>query len=135
METRALSAPDGTLFAALPIYADESTLPAFVQLSIVGSQGCESEVFRNRFDDVEDEGRLDAELDGATDAQLGALGEEAAAALLEENFEAIIVALGDAGMPRDEGRQDLDVVAIVDGELVAFEVKTLYRSRRAEPGA
>lgn len=34
-------------------------------------------------------------------------------------------------MPRVEGRQDLDLIAVVEGELVAFEVKTTYHSRRA----
>lgn len=131
MERRAISAPAGTLFAVVLIYIDRSALPAFVQLAILSPGGGESRFFRNRFDDIGDTDRLAAELGGATDAQLGALGEEATAVLLEEDLGAILVAMGDAGMPRDEGRQDLDLVAIVDGELTAFEVKTRYRSARA----
>lgn len=34
-------------------------------------------------------------------------------------------------MPRDSGRQDLDAVAIVDGELIAYEVKSRFHERRA----
>lgn len=131
MERRAVSSPAGTLFAVALIYVDRSALPGFVQLAILSPDGTESRFFRNRFDDIEDTNRLTAELDGATDAQLGALGEEATAVLLEEDLGATLVAIGDAGMPRDEGRQDLDLIAIVDGELTAFEVKTRYRSARA----
>lgn len=131
MERRALAAPAGTLFAVVLNYVDRSALPGFVQLAILSPDGGESRLFRNRFDHIDDTYRLAAELDGATDAQLGALGEEATATLLEEEFGAILVALGDAGMPRDKGHQDLDLVAIVDGELTAFEVKTRYRAVRA----
>jgi hypothetical protein len=67
----------------------------------------------------------------ATSTQVGALGEETAAVLLEEVWEATIVAMGDAGMPRDGASQNLDLLAFVDGELIAYEVKTRYRSKRA----
>jgi hypothetical protein len=73
---------------------------------------------------------LSIQLAGAIDAQIGALGEETAAVALEV-VSAILVAMGDAGMPRDHHRQELDLLAIVDGSLVAFEVKTRYRSRDA----
>jgi hypothetical protein len=42
-----------------------------------------------------------------------------------------VVTMGDAGMPRQGGRQDLDLVAVVDGELTVFEVKTRFRSKDA----
>ena len=131
MERRALLAPQPALFAVYLIYRDQSSLPCFVQLAILGTEWGESQLFRNRFDHIEDADRLAAELDGATDGQLGALGEEAAAVLVEQDLGATLVALGDAGMPRVEGRQDLDLIAVVEGELVAFEVKTTYHSRRA----
>jgi hypothetical protein len=35
------------------------------------------------------------------------------------------------GLPSDGGRQDLDLLAIVDGALIDVEVKTRYRSRLA----
>lgn len=131
MERRALTAPQPAQFAVYLIYRDQSSLPCFVQLAILGPNWGESQVFRNRFDHIEDKDRLAAELGGATDGQLGALGEEAAAVFVEEDLGATVVALGDAGMPRVDGRQDLDLIAIVEGELVAFEVKTTYRSKRA----
>lgn len=131
MERHAISAPAGTLFAVVLIYVDSSALPGFVQLAILRPDGGESRFFRNRFDVVDDADRLGVELDAASDAQLGALGEETTAVLAEDDLGAILVALGDAGMPRDEGRQDLDLVAIIDGELTALEVKTRYRSARA----
>jgi len=131
IERDAISAPSGTLFVVVLTYRDCSPLPEFVQLAILRARGGESRVFRNRFDALDDFDRLAAELDGATDAQLGAWGEEAVAVLLEQDLGATLVALGDTRMPRDHGRQDLDLVAIVHGELTVFEVKTRYRSARA----
>jgi hypothetical protein len=60
--------------------------------------------------------------DRLTSSQVGDFGKETVAAILEARGDAI-VALGGSGMPRDGGRQDLDVIAIVDGELGVFEVK------------
>lgn len=131
MERKAITDAASSLFAVLLVYVDETLLPGYVQLIIIGPGRCESQVFRNRFDGVEGRERLAVELCGATDGQLGALGEEAVAVILDEEFDVTLVALGDAGMPREEGRQDLDLVAVVEGELVAFEVKTMYRSKRA----
>jgi len=131
MERGALIAPQPALFAVMLIYVDSSQMPGFVQLAILGPDRCESRVFRNRFDHENDVDRLATELGGATDGRLGALGEEAAAVLVEHDLDGTLVALGDAGMSRTAGRQDLDLVAVVDGELVAFEVKTMFRSRRA----
>lgn len=121
------------LFFSHLVYVDESMVPGFVQLGLITATGIESQVFRNRFDDlsVEGEDLLQLELAGATDAQIGALGEETVRFLLEDELDAQIVAMGDAGMERTKGRQSLDLVAILDGELVAFEVKTQYNSRKA----
>lgn len=87
--------------------------------------------FRNRFDVAEARRELSIVLPGATNAQLGALGEETASVLLTEDFNATLVAMGDAGLPRDGTRQDLDLLAVVDGELIAYEVKTRYAARKA----
>lgn len=131
LERRAVAAGDEAIMLAFPIYLDDSAVPAYVQLSIVTADGIESKVFRNRFDlGIDSVDSLSVLLDGATNAQIGAVGEETVAVLLEESG-ATIVTLGDAGLDRVEGRQDLDIVAIVDGSLVAFEVKTRYGSRRA----
>lgn len=65
-----------------------------------------------------------------TTSQVGDIGEEVVRALLEVEG-AVIVALGDSGMPRENGRQDLDLVAIVAGELIAVEVKTRHASQAA----
>jgi hypothetical protein len=56
-------------------------------------------------------------------SEVGDFGEDTVAALLEARGD-IVIALGGSGMPRERGRQDLDLVASVDGELVAFEVKS-----------
>ena len=70
-------------------------------------------------------------LPGATNAQIGALGEETASVLLTEVFDATLVTMGDAGLPRDGPLQDLDLLAIIEGELVAYEVKTRDASIKA----
>ncbi|WP_285030657.1 hypothetical protein [Mycolicibacterium sp. lyk4-40-TYG-92] len=70
-------------------------------------------------------------LRGASSTQIGSLGEETAAILLESLYDAVIVTMGDAGMPRRGASQDLDLVVIIDGELIAYEVKTMYHSRKA----
>ena len=74
---------------------------------------------------------LENALRTASTAQYGALGEEAASVFLENQMDATLVSMGDAGMPRTGNLQDLDITAVVDGEFIAFEVKTRYRSRRA----
>lgn len=108
-------------------------MPEFVELGVVDGPDVIARRLRNRFDTI-DNGSPDAlasHLAGATDAQIGALGEETSAVLLEETLGATIVAMGDAALPRQEGRQDLDLLAILEGELIAFEVKTRYLSRAA----
>lgn len=132
LESQAASTPGATM-AVHATYIDESAVPAFVQLIVLTPQSTVSDVFRNRFDDAALAGAdlLDVTLAGATDTQIGALGEETVAVLLEEEIGATIVALGDAGLERIAGRQDLDIVAIVDDRLVAFEVKTRHTAARA----
>ncbi|MFJ3490683.1 hypothetical protein [Leifsonia aquatica] len=76
-------------------------------------------------------GRVSAALATAANAQVGALGEETARFYLEQQLDAVVVTLGDAGMPRTGARQDLDITAILDGTLIVFEVKTRYLSARA----
>lgn len=131
LETRAAATVNGLMFAHA-IYLDELNIPGFVQLGLVSRMGHEDETFRNRFDPASLVGadRLLVELGGATSAQIGALGEETVAVVLEDEG-AIVVAMGDAGLERDAGRQDLDLVAVIDGELVALEVKTRYTSKYA----
>lgn len=65
-----------------------------------------------------------------TGRQFGDVGEEAARAYLEE-LGATIITLGDSGMPREAARQDLDIVALIDDELIAFEVKTTFFNTNA----
>ena len=59
------------------------------------------------------------------------LGVMAGSRLDVQRFRNRFAAMGDAGLPREGGRQDLDLLAIIDGALIAIEVKTRYRSRRA----
>ena len=131
-ETRAVATGDAVLFAR-PQYADDSDIPAFVDLGVIDDQGCAVSRFRNRYDielgPTEDE--LAVLLNGAVSAQIGALGEETAAGFLVQELHAVIVAMGDAGMPRARTAQDLDIVAIVDGSLIAFEVKTKFMAKSA----
>ena len=70
-------------------------------------------------------------LNSSSNAQVGTLGEETTRWFLERQLDAIIITLGDAGMPRTANRQDLDITAVLEGELIAFEVKSRYLSRRA----
>lgn len=97
--------------------------------------GCRPRSSANRYDDLcsdgDDDERLAAVLNGATNAQIGALGEATAAVLLEHSSDAVMIAMGNAGLPRCGGRQDLDLVVMIDGELIVYEVKTRYLSSRA----
>lgn len=132
LETRALSAHRAVLVAR-PHYVDDSEVPALVDLGVGDENGWEVRRFRNRYDVPvrPEEYELAVILNGATSAQIGALGEETAATFLADELGATLVAMGDAGMPRDGAAQDLDIVAIVDGSLIAFEVKTRFLARTA----
>lgn len=133
LERAAVDGAPKSLFLVHPSYADDSDIPEFIDLGVVVGADFTMRRFRNRFDTIPMDARdlLPALLGGATDAQVGALGEETAAVLLEDDFDATIVAMGDAGMPRDEGRQDLDLLAIVEDTLIVYEIKTRYLSRAA----
>jgi hypothetical protein len=114
----------------LPHYIDETDVPGFLNLGVVSASGLTVDTFRNRYDNPETLS-LDVHLSGATDSQIGALGEETASILLTDNLDGTIVAMGDAGMPRTAGRQDLDLLVIIEGTLTAVEVKTRYLSRQS----
>lgn len=131
-ETRAVAAADALLCARAQ-YADDSDMPAFVDLGVMDDRGCAVNRFRNRYDVAVSatEDQLAVLLNGAVNGQIGALGEETAAGYLIEELDTTIVAMGDAGMPRDGANQDLDIVAIVDGSLTAFEVKTKFMAKSA----
>lgn len=128
-EAAVRGAPD-SLFFARPLYSDESDFPEFIELGTVIGSRLEVQRFRNRFENLARED-LDDHLAAAVSGQIGALGEESAAVLIEEQFGGQIVAMGDAGLPRDGASQDLDLLAIVDDALVAYEVKTRFMSRLA----
>ncbi len=132
IETRAVGAPHAVLFAR-PHYSDDSDIPALLDLGVIDDQGCAVNRFRNRYDGEVDptEDELAVLLNGAVSGQVGALGEETAAGYLVEELDATLVAMGDAGMPRDGSAQDLDIVAVVDGSLIAFEVKTKFMTKSA----
>lgn len=132
LENRAVRAT-GAVLVVLPQYTDDSDFPAFLDMAVIDGPDVEAARFRNRYDLAPDRHELvlDVHLDGATNAQIGGLGEETAAIWIESELCGTIVALGDAEMPRAMGRQDLDVLAIVDDILVAFEVKTRFHSRYA----
>ena len=134
LERRAIAeAPDSLLFV-LPHYIDETAVPAFLTLGVIGAAGMAIDTFRNRYDNPRALS-LDVHLAGATASQLGDLGEETAGVLLEEDLGGTIVAMGDAGMPRNNGRQDLDLLVAIGGVLIAIEVKTRYLSRAAGQSA
>lgn len=130
MEQRAIAgAPDSQMFI-LSHYIDQTDVPGFLTLGVVTADGFAVDTFRNRYDNPETLS-LGTHLSGATDAQIGALGEETASILIEAELDGTIVTMGDAGMPRNEGRQDLDLLVIFEGTLTAVEVKTRYLARQA----
>jgi len=117
-----------------PTYIDASDVPAFLAVGVLRGRDLTVQVFRNRFDAdsiAPGSDHLAIALAGATDSQVGDLGEETAAIYLGEYEDATNVTMSDSGMPRQDGRQDLDLVAVIDGELTAFEVKTQFLGRRA----
>lgn len=130
LERLAIAEAPRSLLFALPHYIDHSNTPEFLNLGVMTASEFHVDTFRNRYDHPETLS-LQEHLTGATDGQFGALGEETASVLIEDDLDGVLVAMGDAAMPRTEGRQDLDVVAIVEGALTVFEVKTRYLSRQA----
>jgi hypothetical protein len=128
------SAPRQTTMFVHPTYIDAGDVPAFLAVGVLRDGDLRVQIFRNRFDAAAIESGSDhlaIALAGATDSQAGDLGEETAAVYLCEHEDATIVTMGDSGMPRSAGRQDLDLVAVIDGELIAFEVKTRSHGHRA----
>ncbi|WP_314147074.1 hypothetical protein [uncultured Leifsonia sp.] len=105
----------GSLIFAHPIHTDGTAMPEHIQLGVHIARGWETATFRNRYINT-DQVTIDITLDAATDWQLGALGEETARAFLETERDAQPVTLGDGRLTRTEGRQDLDITAIIDGE-------------------
>ena len=132
LETRAVVGARATMFVR-PEYDDGSDVPAFLDLGVIDDRGVAVHRFRNRYDRPLRPGddELEVALNGAVSAQVGALGEETAAAFLTMEHGATVVAMGDAGLPRDGARQDLDVLAVLDGALIAFEIKTRFMGRAA----
>lgn len=134
VERAAVAGDPATLMFARPRYVDETDVPGFIDLGVATATKIAVHTFRNRFDidaGANAERQLEIVLPGATNAQIGALGEETASVLLTTKFGATIVAMGDAGLPRDGTRQDLDLLALVGTELIAYEVKTSYASTKA----
>lgn len=133
METRAV---DGELFYFCALtYCDDTDMPVYIELGLVEGGVLTVELFRNRFDIVANAAfppTVDEWLDSFTVQEFGDLGEETARIHLEDELEAVIVALGDSGMERgSNGEQDVDVLAVLDGELTAVEVKTRYLGKLA----
>lgn len=126
LERAAIASGKDALMFVRPLYIDKTAVPAFLELGYWSQGHVTAELFRNRYDEsaLGDADRFEAAICGATSAQVGALGEETVGVLLEDHCDAQILAMGDASMPRDGRRQDLDVLALVDGQVIAYEVKT-----------
>jgi hypothetical protein len=124
----------GLFFFCALVYCDDTDMPAFIELGTIEQGTLHVEAFRNRFDEValaEFPVSLEELVASLTNSQLADLGEETAKCILEAELDAEIIALGDSRMSRTEGRQDLDVFALLDGEPTAVEVKTRYFAKRA----
>jgi hypothetical protein len=134
LERAAVAGAPDTLMFARPRYVDDTDVPGFVDLGVATATEIVVQRFKNRFDIDEVAGaplQLELMLPGATNAQIGALGEETALVLLTENLGATIVAMDDVELARGGTRPDVDLLAIFDGELIAYEVKASYASAKA----
>jgi hypothetical protein len=133
LERSAVAAAPKSMLFVRPLYADDSDIPELLDLGVVAGPKLDVRRFRNRFDHLSpvDQDVLAIHLQAAMDSQIGALGEETAAVMLEDVWDAVMVGMGDSGLAREAGRQELDLLAIVDGELIAYEVKTRFMSRVA----
>lgn len=138
LEIKAVNTPKATLFCHLT-YRDDTDVPMLIDLGYLSASDLVVDTFVNRTDIAIEEAFMDAEIsvskltalvDTLTRSQFGDVGEETARAYLED-IGATIITLGDSRLPRDASRQDLDIVALVDGELIAFEVKTTLFSKNA----
>ncbi|MGC5225400.1 hypothetical protein ACPW96_22785 [Micromonospora sp. DT81.3] len=133
LERAAILAGTSALMFVRPIYIDQSAAPAHIELGFWGNGEVRSSVFRNRFDDAAfgDEDRFDATVAGATNEEAAALGEETARVLIESVLGGVLLDSGDSAADRDGHRHGLDLLMLVDGAVVAFEVKTRHVSRDA----
>ena len=137
MEERAVQV-SGSFFFCRLVYVDDTDFPADVELGLVSEHELIVERYRNRFDQASPTGADADELASvrrvlatAAPRQVGDLGGETVVAHLETVLDATIVAVGNAGPPRSQGRQDLGVVAVLGEDLVAFEANTRYFGRSA----
>ena len=132
LERAAIAAGSQALLIVHPIYMDDAA-PALIELGFWDNGQVESAIFRNRFDTHELAGadRFDAALACATNAEAAALGEETVRALIETEWDGVLLDSDDAAGERDGHRHGLDLLMLVDGEVVAFEVKTRHVSRDA----
>ena len=138
LENRSVKS-NGFYFCALR-YCDDSDDPAVVETGVVVDGQLEVRAYRNRFDPLaiaafpysrDPSARMEHRLAEMGPSEIGDVGEEVVRVIFEADESAQIIAMGDSRMPRDEGRQDLDAVVLIDGVLVAVEVKARYHSGRA----
>lgn len=132
LENAATAAGQQALLFVHPIYVDDGA-PARIELGFWDNGQVHSDVFHNRFDSVALAGvdRFGAMLGGATNAEAAALGEETARVLIENERDGVLLDSDDAGCERDGPRHGLDLLMLVDGEVIAVEVKTRHVSRDA----
>ncbi len=126
----------GLYFCAL-LYCDDSDYPAVVETGVIVKGELEVRAFRNRFDpsaitafpySSDPSIRARQQLGEMTSAQIGDLGEEVVRLIFDADESVEIIAMGDSRMDRDEARQDLDAVVLIDDALVAVEVKARHQS-------
>lgn len=130
LEQMAASRAPHTLAITIPYYADETDVPSHLTMVVLDRFDIHIDHFRNRYDDPSAL-TVAEHLAGATDAQIGALGEEVVGLMVGEVLDGTVIAMGDAGMERNERRQDLDLLVALNGDLTAVEVKTRYLSRQS----
>jgi hypothetical protein len=132
MENAAIAAGPQALLFVRPIYMDDDA-PALIELGFWDKGQVQSSVFRNRFDSIALEGadRFETALSGATNAEAAALGEETARVLIETEWDGLLLDSDDAAGEREGYRHGLDLLMLVGGAVVAFEVKTRHVSRDA----
>lgn len=136
IELAATQSPD-SLYFVKPHYVDNSAFPACIEVGALVNGILTTGVFRNRFDTpalsegIDSEELLNILLPAMSSSDFGLLGEETAAVWLEEDRDAILVSLENVGHSSEDGFRDLDIVAILDDELVCYEVKTRYLLKTA----
>lgn len=133
LESAAVAAGTSALLFVRPVYIDESAAPAQIELGFWHHGQVQSAVFRNRFDDaaIGAADHFDALLGAVTDGEVAALGEETARVLIETELDGVLLDSDDASAERDGHRHGLDLLMLIDGQVVAIEVKTRHTSRDA----